>query len=159
MEPSWPGETYGPMQVRNADLVASFPEILVENETSATEPNTVTPPNPTVTLSRELQPGGSDYAYLGGLPPDHESLYTWSWNPVSSTGPGSASIAPMTIEARSAIAEEKSQSAEFQSGVLFGVAAAALIAGLQEFMNPDRRRRPRTRKFSLATDSLGSRLA
>src|SRR5712691_2018553 len=137
---AWNNLSSGLMQTRNANLVARFPAIVVENDTSEEPPNASTPPNPQVTLSRVLHPGSSDYAYLGGPPPDRVGFSTWSWNQVSGkSGSGITSFASMTIDARSAVKDEKSHSAEFQSGVLFGVAAAALIAGLQAFMNTNRK--------------------
>ena len=38
------------------------------------------------------------------------------------------------MEARSATADEQSSNAVFKSGIAFGVAAAALIAAIQEFV-------------------------
>jgi hypothetical protein len=141
----WNNLTSGPMQVRGANLAATFPDVTVENDTSGTGPNAVTVPTPVVTLSRELQPPGTDYAYIGGLPPDHQDLVTWSWNPPSGfQAGGSTSFGPMTIEARSASADEESHSAEFQSGIFFGVAAAALIVALQEFLNAARKKEAQT---------------
>lgn len=140
----WNDLTSGPLQVRGANLVANFPDVTVENQSPGTSSNAASAPSPVVTLSHELQPPGSDYAYLGGLPPDREDRYTWSWNPVSGYQAGTiATFAALMIEARSASADEQSHSAEFQSGIFFGVAAASLIGALQEFLNAARKRKAR----------------
>ncbi len=129
---TWNGLDSGPLRVRGANLVAAFPGFTVENQTSAT---------PTVTVSRDLQPDRSDYAYLGGMPPDHQDSDTWSWNPETGFLVGGLNlIPPLTVEAQSVATDEEAHSAEFLSGILFGVAAAALIAAIQEFVNSARRR-------------------
>jgi hypothetical protein len=136
----WTNLTDGPLQVRDANLVATFPQFTVENRVAADSPSTFTPPTPAVTLGRKLQPGGSDYAYLGGLPPDHQDRFTWTWNPVrGDSAGGTTSFTSSPIAARSASADEESHSKEFTSGVLFGVAAAALVAALAEFLNSARK--------------------
>ena len=157
VELKWYNLHSGPMQVEGANLAAQFPILLVENQGSPGSANTSLPA-PSVSLSRRLEPQG-DYAYLGGLPPDHQQpglpLSEWSWNPVTlHKAYGSASVAavtlPLTVEARSATADEQVHSAEFQSGVLFGVAAAALIAAIQEFVNAGRKRDGRQARQSAA---------
>jgi hypothetical protein len=106
----------------------------VENEDSGASADAPPPPTPKMILFRDLQPGG-DFAYLGGLPPDYEDHFNWSWKPEKGTSAGgTTSFLPLTIEARSAVIDEQSHSAEFLSGIFFGVAAAALIAAIQEFM-------------------------
>jgi hypothetical protein len=134
----WNDLNSGPLRVRGANLVASFPDVAVENQDASPVP----PPN--VTLSRQLQPG-SDYAYLGGPPPDHQDRFTWSWNPQTvNGGSGTAPLPSLTLEARSATVDEQSHNDEFLSGILFGVAAAAFIAAIQELMNSARRRKRET---------------
>jgi len=89
------------------------------------------PPTPKVTVFRDLQPGG-DFAYLGGLPPDHEDHFNWSWKPEKGiSAAGTTTVLPLRIEARSAALDEQSHSA---SGIFFGVAATVFIAAIQEFM-------------------------
>jgi hypothetical protein len=128
----WNDLSSGPLQVAGSNLVAKFPEVDVFNQSQSSMPS--------VTLRRYLEPWG-DYAYLGGLPPDHQDGFHWSWNPSSGRGPGYSdnSFEPITAEARDASVDEKSHNAEFLSGVLFGVAAAAFIAAVQEFMNGARK--------------------
>jgi hypothetical protein len=124
----------GPMRVRGANLVAAFPDVEVENESSGGDATAPPPPTPRVIVRRDLQPG-SDFAFLGGLPPDHQDRINWSWKPEKGmSAGGTTSFLPLTIEARSATVDEQSHSAEFLSGIFFGVAAAALIAATQEFM-------------------------
>jgi hypothetical protein len=100
-----------------------------------------------VTVRRELVPLG-DYAFLGGLPPDQLAGGAWSWKPeIGHVNEGDAAPA-LDIEARSATADGQSHDAEFKSGIAFGIAASALIAGIQEFVNSARRKerhgRPRS---------------
>ena len=126
----WDDVESGPMQVRGAKLAAEFPIVTVVNQTSQ---DALSVPKPEVTVLQELTSGG-DYAFLG-LPPDHLIGFDWAWN--SKTGrvnEGSTAL-PLEIEARSASADEQSHNAQYGSGIAFGVAAAALIAALQEFMN------------------------
>jgi hypothetical protein len=51
----------------------------------------------------------------------------------------------MTIGVQSPSAEAQSHDSEFQSGILFGVAAAALTAATQEFMTSARKQREGSR--------------
>jgi hypothetical protein len=135
----WTNLIDGPLQVRDANLVALFPQFTVENTVAADSPSTFTPPTPAVTLGRKLQPGGSDYAYLAGLPPDHQDRFTWTWNPVRGVSAGgTTSFTSSTIAARSASADERAHNNEFLSGIFFGVAAAALVAALPEFLDSAR---------------------
>lgn len=130
----WDDVDHGPIQVRGANLVAAFPDVTVENHTrpGATDGSSV--PRPEVTVQRELVPRG-DYAFLGGLPPDRLAGLAWSWKPETGhINEGDAAPA-LKVETRSATADDESHNAEFESGIAFGIAAAALIAGIQEFMN------------------------
>ena len=145
---TWPDLDSGPLRIQGANLVAVFPELTVENEPAASSGNTPVPRSPSVTLTRELQPGEVDYAFLGGEQPDHEDPGAWYWNPVND--PYSI-FSSLTIEAQGAIMEEQSHTAEFLSGVFFGVAAAALIAALQEFLNSARKRKPQPGGVSVDT--------
>lgn len=131
----------GPLQVRGANLVAAFPDFDVENETSANSSNAAAPALPPVTLTRELEPGiNGDYSYLGGPPPDHQDRYTWYWDPAPSPAGATPAFPSMSVEAQSPTTEEKLHSAEFQSGILFGVAAAAVIAAVPEFISAGNRK-------------------
>jgi hypothetical protein len=139
---TWRSPNSGPLRIQGANLVAMFPELTLENDLTGSSGNTSVPASPLVTLTRELQPGDGDYAYLGGQPPDHQEQGEWYWDPVNQIpGVGIAIFSSLTIEARSVTIDEQSHSAEFLSGVLFGVAAAALIAALQEFLNSARKRK------------------
>ena len=141
---TWDGLDSGPMQVQGASLVAAFPTVVVENGLSASimeDPSRLARVAP-LTVSRQLDPGGSDYAYFAGMPPDSQDFPTWSWKPETGvTGLGFAGVPALTVEARSAVADERARSAEFLSGILFGVAAAAVIAAIQEFVTSATRRK------------------
>jgi hypothetical protein len=129
---TWDNLHSGPMQVRGANLVAAFPSLFMEGD-----------PIRSVTLTDDLDLGPNDYAFLAALTPNHESVSDWAWNrPVDITLGVAAEVDPLKIEAHSVTVDEQSHSAEFLSGILFGVAAAALIAALQEFMNSARKRKP-----------------
>jgi hypothetical protein len=132
---TWPDLNSGPLRIQDANLVAIFPEL--EDEPTTSSGNTPVPTSPSVTLTRELQPGEVDYAFLGGQQPNHEDPGAWYWDPANSSY---SIFSSLTIEAQSATMEEQSHTAEFLSGVFFGVAAAALIAALQEFLNSARKR-------------------
>ncbi len=129
----------GPVQVQGANLTAEFPRILAGDfgDLSGGEAGYLYTPLP-ISLSQQLALD-DNYAYLAGQPPDHQDGSAWSWGPV--TLDGSGQLAPfVTIEARNAAEDEQAQDEEFQSGILFGVAAAALIAAIQEFVNAGRKR-------------------
>jgi len=130
---TWDNFDSGPMQIREANLVAAFPDVTVGDQTSAGSLVQL----PSVILTDELQMGDSDYAYFGGQAPEHESRGVWSWNPASFSDVPTDfyDFSSLKIEARDVIVDEQSHSAEFLSGVFFGVAAAAFIAALQEFVN------------------------
>jgi hypothetical protein len=121
-------------------MTAEFPELNVENETSPSSNTDTQIPDPIVTLTRELQPGG-DFAYVDGLHPDRQELYTWTWDTESGTPTAEGTYNPsVTIGAQSASAAARSHDAEFLSGILFGVGAGALTAAIQEFMTSARRK-------------------
>jgi hypothetical protein len=143
----WNSLTSGPMQVIGANLVAVFPEVSVINETNNKMVSVLPPP---VTLRKTLVPGG-DFTYQGGSQPDQFVGVAWEWRP-ESTGTADHPVladAPYT-EAKSATVDAQVQTALFYSGIAFGVAASALIAGVVEFVNVKRRkvRGPVTPGFS-----------
>ena len=66
------------------------------------------------------------------MPPDRQDSDTWSWRPETGFwAAGATVIQALTVEARSVATDEEAHSAEFLSGILFGVAAAALIAAIK----------------------------
>jgi hypothetical protein len=95
---------------------------------------------PLVTVTPELDPG-SDFAYLGGPPPDHFAGPFWVWKPDTGHATGTVLNSPLDAEARSAALDGQAQTAQFYSGVAFGVAASAFIAAVAEFVNKGRRER------------------
>jgi hypothetical protein len=137
----WTDLTSGPLQVVGANMVAAFPEVAVVNQTSGSSSSGSSKPTPQVTVQHELDPP-DDFTYLGGLPPDHFVGFEWMWQPETSNL-GIAAYA-FSVQARSATADEESHTAEFYSGIALGVAAAALIAGIQEFVSSGRRRKTRS---------------
>jgi len=62
---NWYNLTSGPLQVTGANLMAVFPDVTV-----VTNQSDLVTPTLLVTVTQELDPG-SDFAYLGGPPPDH----------------------------------------------------------------------------------------
>jgi len=87
-----------------------------------------------------------DYVFLGGLPPDQVTRYGWSWKeePIQ-PALGGFFVEEMEIEAYSPTTDEQTSADEFTSGILFGVAAAAIMAAVQEFVRTaTARRRPFT---------------
>ena len=54
---------------------------------------------------------------------------------------GTVLTSPLDAEARSAALDGQTQTAQFYSGVAFGVAASAFIAAVAEFVNKGRRER------------------
>lgn len=89
---------------------------------------------PLVTVTPELDPR-SDFAYLGGPPPDHFAGPFWVWKPDTGHATGTVLNSPLDAEARSAALDGQAQTAQFYSGVAFGVAASAFIAAVAEFVN------------------------
>jgi hypothetical protein len=135
----WNSLTSGPMQVIGASLVAVFPKVSVINETNN---KVASVPPPLVTVRRTLVPGG-DFTYQGGSQPDQFVGVVWEWRP-ESTGTADHPVladAPY-VEAKSTTVDAQVQSALFYSGIAFGVAASALIAGVVEFVNAKRRKSP-----------------
>ena len=72
---------------------------------------------------------------FGTHTPDQRINFAWSWKPATGHANEPSAADQVDVEARSATRDEESHSAEFQSGVLLGVAAAAVIAAIQEFVN------------------------
>ncbi|MFI7431259.1 hypothetical protein ACIBPB_30120 [Micromonospora sp. NPDC049836] len=137
---TWDNLEAGALQVRNANLAAAFPSFQVQNYSSGDGRE---PPQPQVSVSRHLRLTG-DYAFVSGLPPDEIGIFLWSWRPVTGqvNQPLTAADA-MTVVARSATEDQRSHTAEFRSGLAFGIAAAALLSAVQEFLTlttPARRR-------------------
>jgi hypothetical protein len=123
----------GPIDVEGADLTAAFPTVRVENQTDQQE-RAVSRPEPDVSVQRELDLLSGDYAPLGGLPPDQITRYAWFWQKrLGNVNQGNA-VDAMTVEARSASVGRQEQGNEFRGGIWIGVAAAALIAAVQEFL-------------------------
>jgi hypothetical protein len=139
----WDDENSGPLRIQGPNLVASLPEVLVKNYTSAGTSNESSVPRPEVTVERHLSPS-EDYAFQSGLPPDQLSQYWWSWKPEVGHVNEATVVDPLEIEARSANIDERSHSDEFKSGIAYGIAAAAFIAAIQEYLNERARRRRKT---------------
>lgn len=145
---AWPDLTSGPMQVIGANLVATFPDVVLANVPGNASP-VVPVPTPQMTVTQYLDPG-EDFHYLSGPPPDNYGDLTksitvdsppgWSWKPDT----GREVLGITDVEAQSATKDDEAHTAEFDSGVALGVAAAALIAGIQEFVNSGRRREQET---------------
>jgi len=135
----WNDLTSGPIQVIGPNLVAEFPDVTVVNQSPVNSTGASSEPTPPLTISQTLFPGG-DFAYLGGLPPNRIDGGTWSWTPATGSVNDLALALPFEVEARSPTADQQSNNQEFQSGIFFGVAAAAAIAAIQEFINSARRK-------------------
>jgi hypothetical protein len=136
----WDDEGSSPLRVNGADLVASLPDVGVMNTTAPGAGSESSVPRPEVTVERQLSPS-ADYALLGGPPPDQQTEYGWSWQPQTGHANEGDVVFALQVEARSATLEERSRSDEFHSGIAFGVAAAALMAAVQESLNERRRNR------------------
>jgi hypothetical protein len=135
----WNDLTSGPIQVVGPNLVAVFPDVTVINQSPVNSTGGSSEPTPPLTISQTLFPG-ADFAFLGGLPPDLTRGGTWSWKPSTGLVNDPALALPFEVEARSPTADQQSNNREFQSGIFFGVAAAAAIAAIQEFINSARRK-------------------
>lgn len=144
---TWDNLHSGPMQINGPNLTASIPDVEVDNQASGNNNGARPVPTPQLTVTRELYPAG-DFTYIGGQPPDQiDKNSNWSWKATAPNlvngGGGVLSRGPY-VEARSAFMDEQSGDALFKSGIAFGVAASALIAAIQEFVNSaaNGRRRP-----------------
>lgn len=141
---NWNDLASGPLQVIGPNLGAEIPGVIVINELGGASSGVFKPgrepslPTPRVTVNQQLYPGG-DFTYLGGSQPDHLASGLWSWNPEIGTV-NSPFSTYFDVEARSATLDEQSHAAELYGGIALGVAAAALIASIQEFVNSGRRR-------------------
>lgn len=133
----WKDRTSGPVQVIGANMAAAFPSVTVINTTS----DSSSVPTPQVTVNTALLPG-SDFAYQAGLQPDRFVGVEWQWSPVIGNVQDPDLAASFTVEARSASADGQDQTAQFYSGIAFGVAASAFIALVVEFVDADRRKAP-----------------
>jgi hypothetical protein len=136
----WDDEGSSPLRVNGADLVASLPGVGVMNTTAQGAGSESSVPRPEVTVERQLSPS-ADYALLGGPPPDQQTEYGWSWKPQTGHANEGDVVFALQVEARSATLDERSRRDEFQSGIAFGVAAAALMAAVQESLTERRRNR------------------
>jgi hypothetical protein len=144
----WNDARSGPLQVDGANLAAWFPEVQVDNWTSMGS-NAPSVPEPQVAVTRNLDLYEQDFTYLAGQPPDQfNASGWWTWKPAETTpiNEDSGAFSPgFYLEARSATADESASNAEFKSGIAFGIAAAAFIAAIQEFVGSatDSERHPR----------------
>jgi hypothetical protein len=133
----WNDLTSGPLQVIGANMVAAFPSVTVTNQTKN---DSASVPTPTVTVKTALAPG-SDFTYQGRIPPDRFVGVYWQWSPVTGTVNEPPLRNGLNVEAKSASLDGQAHIAEFYSGVAFGVAFAAFIALVVEFVKADRRNR------------------
>jgi hypothetical protein len=125
------------LQVIGANMVAAFPSVTVINQTN-TESASV--PTPMATVNRALAPG-SDFTYQGGTPPDQFAGVEWQWSPVTGHVNQPLLADSLNVEAKSASLDGQAHIAEFYSGIAFGVAFAAFIACVVEFVKAERRKR------------------
>jgi hypothetical protein len=132
----WKDLTSGPLQVIRANLVAALPSVTVTNETNNDQ---TAVPEPSVTVNRVLEPGG-DFTYQAGFPPDQFVGVEWQWSPVIGKVNGQQVVDVLDVEAKSAALDGPDQTAQFYSGIAFGLAASAFIAGVVEFVKAERRR-------------------
>jgi hypothetical protein len=140
----WHDDHSAPLQVHGANLAAWFPDVDLMDLSTFPEPRKVN-------VIWNLDLNGMDFTYLAGRPPDKfdpSGYWTWKSRAINSIQGGGGPLAPgFYLEARSITAEESANAAEFKSGIAFGVAAAALIAAIQEFVSSatDSERHPRRR--------------
>jgi hypothetical protein len=149
----WHNLTSGPLQVIGANMVAAFPSVTVINQTKDALASV---PTPRVTVNRALAPWG-DFTYQGGIPPDEFVGVYWQWSPVIGTVEQPALADDLNVEAKSASLDGQAHTAEFYSGIAFGVAFAAFIACVVEFVKADRgKRNPSPRAPGEATAATAS---
>jgi len=127
--------------------VASFPDVaVIDNWSPADSSRAASAPLPRLTVTLNLITFG-DYTYVGGPPPVGLNDLGWTWKATnegrgrgftqydgSKGAESDISSHAFSVEARSSSEEEQANNAEFKSGAVFGVAAAALIAAIQEFV-------------------------
>ena len=75
------------------------------------------------------------------MAPDERINFAWVWKPATGNADEGSVTLPLGVEARSPSRDQESHNAEFLSGILLGVAAAALIAMIQEFLTNERNER------------------
>lgn len=136
----WDDDEGGPLRVRGANLVASLPAFRIANQPPPDRSGS-SMPQPGITVERDVSLA-EDFTYLGGLPPDKLTEYQWSWNPQEGRVGDPEVVDSLQVEARSASRDEQAHSDEFKSGIAFGIVAAALVGGIQEFLNERRKKRP-----------------
>jgi hypothetical protein len=117
-------------------MAAALPRVVVINQT-ITDSEQV--PTPLVTVSESLIPG-SDFTYQSGPVPAQVVGYEWQWNPETGNvnDPGLAD--GFTVEAKSALLDGQGHVTEFYGGIAFGIAAAAGITCIVEFLKARRER-------------------
>jgi hypothetical protein len=136
----WDGDVHGPVQVEGANLVAAFPAVVVSSYRKPDSDDSTSPPKPEVSVSYFLSPS-SDFAFVAGPQPDTSQKYLWTWAPqTGQVGPGEVGVPP-TIEAHSVSIDAKLHNHEFTGGILYGVGASAIVAGIQEWLTNRRRSR------------------
>jgi hypothetical protein len=144
----WKDPLQGPMQLEGPNLHANFPLVMVTNEKSRSQPS---PPNPRVTAKQSLS-SFSDYVPVGGSFPDHiDSMGgDWSWKAETSRVNSKNALGGVDVEAQSPTLNEQAQNDAFLSGVVFGLAGAALIAAIQEFVSAATRKERRDTETTAA---------
>ena len=148
----WKNLTSGPMQVIRANLAAAFPAVTVINETSN---DSAFVPTPQVTVTRALVPR-SDFTYQAGSQPDQFVGVEWQWSPVTGTVNVPQVADVLDVEAKSPSLDGPDQTAQFYSGIAFGLAAAAFITGVVEFVKAERRRQDAESRPSAREDAVGT---
>lgn len=133
----WDDLDSGSVQVRGANVAAAFPAFRVQNSQIPGAGADVTP-QPVVSVARHLQLTG-DYAVVGGLPPDQLGPFRWTWEAASGRVNDLGLVDAMTVVARSATEDQRAHSSEIRSGIAFGIAAAAMLSAVQEFLNAAKR--------------------
>jgi hypothetical protein len=141
----WHDLRSGPLQVTGATMAAVLPQVsVIDDTTSETEQ---VPPTQ-VTVNEAVEPG-TDFTYQSGSAPDQVTGYEWQWKPVTGTVNGPLLNAEFTVEAKSAMLDGEGHVTEFQSGIAFGIAAAAAVSAAVEFVKAKRgttKRTPRRRR-------------
>jgi hypothetical protein len=141
----WNDLRSGPLQVIGANMAAVLPQVAVIDYTTS-EAEQV--PTTQVTVNEALEPG-TDFTYQSGPAPDQIIGYEWQWKPVTGTINGPNLNTEFTVEAKSAMLDGEGQVTEFYSGIAFGIAAAAAISAVVEFVKAQRsepKRRTRRRR-------------
>jgi hypothetical protein len=131
----WNQRPSGLISIQGYHMTLTLPWILLISEGTLFAGNFAVPYGlAQLNADSDVGPKG-DYVIDDGTPPTSQDYATWNWHSTAKDAAGNV-IEPIIINsAHSLSGDDAAHRNEFISGVLLGLAGAAAIAGIQEFLN------------------------